>query len=118
VARYGPHVWLDATGPGGQAAVSSRIENCLGFPSGISGADPTSRAALQALKFGAELSSPCEVVALDTSAERLRIVLDDGKEISTRAVVIATGAHYRGSPFERQPGLQGLGAWSRWRTSR
>jgi thioredoxin reductase (NADPH) len=111
-------VLLDATGPGGQAAASSRIENYLGFPSGISGADLTSRAALQALKFGAELSSPCEVVALDTSAERLRIVLDDGKEISTRAVVIATGAHYRGSPFERQPGLQGLGAWSRWRTSR
>ena len=58
-------VLIDAVGTGGQAAASSRIENYLGFPSGLSGADLTGRAAVQALKFGAELSSPCEVVKLD-----------------------------------------------------
>jgi len=104
-------VLLDAVGPGGQAAASSRIENYLGFPSGISGADLTGRAALQALKFGADLSSPCEVVALDTSAERLRIVLDDGNEITTRAVVIATGAHYRRLPLERWTDFEGAGIY-------
>jgi thioredoxin reductase (NADPH) len=104
-------VLLDAVGPGGQAAASSRIENYLGFPFGISGADLTSRAALQALKFGADLSSPCEVVALDTSTERLSIVLADGNEITTRAVVIATGAHYRRLPLERWTDFEGAGIY-------
>ena len=104
-------VLLDAIGPGGQAAASSRIENYLGFPSGISGGDLTSRAALQALKFGAELSSPCEVVALDTSSERLRIVLADGNQITTRAVVVATGAHYRKLPLERWADFEGAGIY-------
>ena len=104
-------VVLDAVGPGGQAAASSRIENYLGFPSGISGADLTGRAALQSLKFGAQLSSPCEVVALDTSAEQLRIVLADGTEITTRAVVIATGARYRRLPLERWTDFEGAGIY-------
>jgi thioredoxin reductase (NADPH) len=104
-------VLLDAVGPGGQAAASSRIENYLGFPSGISGADLTSRAALQALKFGADLSSPCEVVALDTSTEQLRIVLADGNEITTRAVIIATGAHYRRIPLEKWTDFEGAGIY-------
>src|SRR6185436_15779851 len=104
-------VLLDAVGPGGQAAASSRIENYLGFPSGISGAELTGRAALQSLKFGAQLSSPCEVVALDTSAEQLRIVLADGTEITTRAVVIATGARYRRLPLERWTDFEGAGIY-------
>ena len=104
-------VLLDTVGPGGQAAASSRIENYLGFPSGISGADLTGRAALQALKFGAQLSSPCEVVALDTSTERLRIILADDTEITTRAVVIATGARYRTLPLERWTDFEGAGIY-------
>jgi thioredoxin reductase (NADPH) len=104
-------VLLDAVGPGGQAAASSRIENYLGFPSGISGADLTGRAALQALKFGAQLSSPCDVVALDTSGERLGVVLADGTEIASRAVVIATGARYRRLPLERWSDFEGAGIY-------
>jgi thioredoxin reductase (NADPH) len=104
-------VLLDAVGPGGQAAASSRIENYLGFPSGISGAELTGRAALQALKFGAQLSSPCEVVGLDTSAERLRVVLTDGTEITTRAVVLATGARYRRLPLERWTDFEDAGIY-------
>jgi thioredoxin reductase (NADPH) len=59
-------VLLDAAGTGGQAAASSRIGNYLGFPFGLSGADLTGRAVLQALKFGAQLASPCQAVKLDT----------------------------------------------------
>src|SRR5271170_5336236 len=59
-------VLLDAVGTGGQAAASSRIENYVGFPFGLSGADLTGRAVLQALKFGAQLASPCQAVKLDT----------------------------------------------------
>lgn len=104
-------VLLDAVGPGGQAADSARIENYLGFPKGISGAELTSAAAVQALKFGAELSSPCNVVALDTSAERLRVVLGDGTEITTHAAVIATGARYRRLPLERWADFEGAGIY-------
>lgn len=104
-------VLLDAVGTGGQAAASSRIENYLGFPSGLSGADLTGRAAVQALKFGAQLSSPCEAVHLDTSAEQLRIVLSDGTDISTRAIVIATGARYRALPLERWSDFEGAGIY-------
>src|SRR5438105_2978555 len=83
-------VVLDAVGPGGQAAASSRIENYLGFPSGISGAE---RAETQALKFGARLSTPCEIVALAVD-EHLRAVLADDTDIPTRALIIAPGARY------------------------
>jgi thioredoxin reductase (NADPH) len=85
---------LDALGPGGQAATSSRIENYLGFPSGISGAELAERAETQALKFGTRLSTPCEIVALDID-EHLRAVLADGTDIPTRALIIASGARYR-----------------------
>lgn len=88
-------VLLDREGPGGQAAASARIENYLGFPSGLSGADLTGRAAVQALKFGARLSAPCTVTALDRSPRHLRVGLSDGTQIATRATVVATGARYR-----------------------
>ena len=104
-------VLLDAVGVGGQAAASSRIENYLGFPSGLSGYDLTQRAALQALKFGAQLSSPCQVTALDTRAEHLRVDLSDGAGISSRAVLIATGAHYRGLPLPRWAEFEGAGIY-------
>jgi thioredoxin reductase (NADPH) len=101
-------VLLDGVGPGGQAAASSRIENYLGFPSGISGAELAERAETQALKFGARLSTPCEVVAINCD-EHLNAVLDDGTEIPTRALMIATGARYRSLPLERWDELLGAG---------
>ena len=101
-------VLLDAVGPGGQAATSSRIENYLGFPSGISGAELAERAETQALKFGARLSTPCEIVALDI-AEHLHAVLADGTAIATRALIIASGARYRSLALERWDDFVGAG---------
>jgi thioredoxin reductase (NADPH) len=107
-------VLLDAVGTGGQAAASSRIENYFGFPFGLSGADLTGRAVLQALKFGAQLASPCLVVSLDSSRTadgRLRLRLPGGEIIDSRAVVIATGARYRALPLERWPDFEGAGIY-------
>jgi thioredoxin reductase (NADPH) len=101
-------VVLDAVGPGGQAAASSRIENYLGFPSGISGAELAERAETQALKFGARLSTPCEIVTLDID-EHLRAVLADGTDIPTRALIIATGARYRALTLDRWDEFVGAG---------
>jgi thioredoxin reductase (NADPH) len=86
---------LESALPGGQAGTSSRIENYLGFPSGISGGDLTALAMTQALKFGATLSTPCVVTGLLEKAGHLIVSLSDGTEIAGRAVVAATGAHYR-----------------------
>jgi thioredoxin reductase (NADPH) len=106
-------VLLDATGTGGQAAASSRIENYFGFPFGLSGADLTGRAVLQALKFGAQLASPCQAVKLDTDRNggRLRLHLPEGEFIDSKAVVIATGARYRALPLERWPDFEGAGIY-------
>ncbi|MYS24157.1 thioredoxin reductase (NADPH) [Streptomyces sp. DvalAA-14] len=100
---------LDAVATGGQAAASSRIENYLGFVSGISGADLTGRAVVQAQKFGARIASPCTVARLDAGAGPLHIVLKDGTEISSRSVVIATGATYRSLPLPRWHEFEGAG---------
>ena len=104
-------VVLDAAGVGGQAAASSRIENYLGFPSGLSGQELTQRAALQAMKFGAQLSSPCRVVDLDTGGAHLTVMLSDGTTIESRAVLIATGVHYNTLPLERWIDFEGAGIY-------
>ena len=104
-------VVLDGVGPGGQAAASSRIENYLGFPSGLSGADLTGRAAVQAMKFGAQLNSPCEVSALQVEGEHLHLTLSDDTDIETRAVIIATGARYRSLALERWDHFVGAGIY-------
>jgi thioredoxin reductase (NADPH) len=104
-------VVLDAAGVGGQAAASSRIENYLGFPSGLSGQELTQRAALQAMKFGAQLSSPCRVVDLDTGGAHLTVMLSDGTTIESRAVLIATGVHYMTLPLERWIDFEGAGIY-------
>jgi thioredoxin reductase (NADPH) len=88
-------VLLDAVGPGGQAAASARIENYLGFPTGLSGAQLAENAVAQAMKFGVQISAPCEIAALDTESERLAAVLVDGTHVSSKAVIVATGARYR-----------------------
>jgi thioredoxin reductase (NADPH) len=104
-------VVLDAAGIGGQAAASSRIENYLGFPSGLSGQELTQRAALQAMKFGAQLSSPCRVVDLDTGGQYLSVMLSDGTAIESRAVLIATGVRYNTLPLERWADFEGAGIY-------
>ena len=104
-------VLLDAVATGGQAAASSRIENYMGFPFGLSGAALTGRAAVQALKFGAHLASPCGVTALRSSPGGHVITLADGTDIPTRTVLIATGASYRNLPIKRWPDFVGNGIY-------
>jgi thioredoxin reductase (NADPH) len=86
---------VEKTAPGGQAGMSSRIENYLGFPRGISGAELTQRAIIQAEKFGASLTAPCTVDSLGSRAGHLVARLSDGSEVAGRAVIAATGAAYR-----------------------
>ncbi len=86
----------EAWGPGGQAGTSSRIENYLGFPSGISGAELTRAATLQARRFDAVLSSFHRAVEITSGPEGLtRVDLDDGQHVLGRTVVVATGARWR-----------------------
>jgi thioredoxin reductase (NADPH) len=80
---------------GGQAGTSSRIENYLGFPGGISGADLAERAALQADKFGARIMVSAEITRLESDRGQHRVTLADGGSVVARAVVLATGARYR-----------------------
>jgi thioredoxin reductase (NADPH) len=100
---------LDAVSTGGQAAASSRIENYLGFPGGISGEELTSSGLVQAQKFGATVSTPCVVERLEPGDDVLRLHLTDGTEIPARAVVIATGARYRRLPLARWHNFEGAG---------
>ena len=88
-------VVLEALATGGQAGTSSRIENYLGFPAGISGAELAERATLQAGKFGAQITVPGEAIRLDPSDGTLRVYLRDGDSVIGRIVVIATGVRYR-----------------------
>jgi thioredoxin reductase (NADPH) len=93
---------LEADHPGGQAGGSTRIENYLGFPMGLSGAELTDRALLQAQRFGAEISVPREAVDLRVEPGRKVVRLANGGEACGRALIIATGADYR------RPDIPGL----------
>ncbi len=104
-------VCLDAVTVGGQAGASSRIENYAGFPNGISGGDLTSRAAVQALRLGARLNAPCEVVGLRAEGSFHVITLRDGSEIPTRAVIVASGARYRRLAVEDLERFEGAGVY-------
>ncbi len=86
---------LEATAPGGQAGTSSRIENYLGFPTGISGQALAGRALSQAEKFGAEVAIGRTAARLDCDSRPYRIFLSDGTEVRTRTIVIASGVRYR-----------------------
>jgi len=86
---------LESLAPGGQAGTSSKIENYLGFPTGISGQALAGRAQVQAQKFGARLALSRAVVGLDCDAAPFTLALDDGESIRARAIVVATGARYR-----------------------
>jgi thioredoxin reductase (NADPH) len=102
---------LDSVGQGGQAAASSRIENYVGFPQGVSGDDLVARATIQAMRLGARLSAPCEVKALRTEHGFHVVQLTDGSEISTRAVVVATGARYRRLDVDDLDRFEGAGVY-------
>lgn len=101
---------LEGVAVGGQAGASSRIENYLGFPSGIAGAELTAKALVQAEKFGAVIKSPSEVVSL-RMADDLVVTLPDGSEVSARSIVIASGARYRKPSIERWADFEGKGIY-------
>jgi thioredoxin reductase (NADPH) len=88
-------VMVEKEAPGGQAGMSSRIENYLGFPSGVSGADLARRAVAQAKRFGVEILTPQEVMRLRVEAGSKIVTLSDGTEIGAKAMLIATGVAYR-----------------------
>jgi thioredoxin reductase (NADPH) len=101
---------LDCRAFGGQAGASARIENYLGFPTGISGMALMGRAYNQAKKFGVETAIPDAVVALDAEEEgdRFRLLLDNGEAVRARSVVIATGARYRRLDVEDLDAFEGV----------
>ena len=86
---------LEMVAVGGQAGASSRIENYLGFPTGISGGDLTQRAIIQAQKFGASLSSPCTVASIREEAGHFVLRLSNGTDPQGRAIIVASGARYK-----------------------
>lgn len=88
-------VVIEGEAPGGQAGTSSRIENYLGFPTGISGQELAGRAQVQAQKFGALLAVSRPVTGIDCTVRPYRLQLEDGQSISASTVIIATGARYR-----------------------
>ncbi|HEV3282955.1 MAG TPA: FAD-dependent oxidoreductase [Solirubrobacteraceae bacterium] len=104
-------VCLDAVAIGGQAGASSRIENFIGFPNGISGGDLTARAAAQALRLGARLNAPCEVVGLHHEVGFQAVTLGDGSEIPARALIVASGARYRRLAVENLERFEGAGVY-------
>ncbi|HTC59447.1 MAG TPA: FAD-dependent oxidoreductase [Solirubrobacteraceae bacterium] len=104
-------VSLDAVAIGGQAGASSRIENYAGFPNGISGEELTGNTAVQAMRLGARLNSPCEVTGLRSEASFHVVVLRDGSEVPTRAVIVASGARYRRLDVEDLERFEGAGVY-------
>ena len=104
-------VSIDGVAIGGQAGTSSRIENYVGFPNGLSGEDLASRAALQAQRLGAQLSAPCRAAALQAEDGFHVVTLEDGSEIPTRAVVIASGARYRRLAVDDLSRFEGAGVY-------
>ncbi|MFZ0741750.1 MAG: FAD-dependent oxidoreductase, partial [Nitrososphaeraceae archaeon] len=101
---------LETSSPGGQAGSSSRIENYLGFPTGISGQELASRAYLQAEKFGAHMLV-ARAARLSCDSKPYVVELENGTRISTRTVLIATGAQYRKLPLENLSRFEGAGVY-------
>jgi thioredoxin reductase (NADPH) len=102
---------LESNAPGGQAGSSSRIENYLGFPSGISGGELTARAYTQAQKFGAEMLIAEGATRLDCTRNAYTIEIDKGPRVPARTVIIATGAEYRKLPLENIGRFEGAGIY-------
>lgn len=105
-------VLLDAVAPGGQAASTSRIENFLGFPFGVSGGDLIGQAVLQALKFGVRVYAPCEAVALaQVGADLLDVTLSDDRVIRARSAIVTSGAAYRRLALDRWEDFERSGVY-------
>jgi thioredoxin reductase (NADPH) len=103
---------VEDTAIGGQAGTSSRVENYMGFPTGISGSDLVWRGEIQALKFGTRFATPRRVVQLEVLENgHFRATFDDQGCIRSRAVVIATGVQYRRLPIERLQQFEGSGVY-------
>lgn len=102
---------MDRVGPGGQAGNSSKIENYMGFPTGLSGADLASRAAVQAEKFGALITAATEAKAIITDNKFYKIKLDNGEEVSAKCVLVATGVWYRKLPIENYERYEDAGIY-------
>ncbi len=102
---------LESGSPGGQAGSSSRIENYLGFPTGISGLELTGRAYAQAQKFGARILIAKGATGLACDRPLYTVHIDDGSRLAARAVVIATGAEYRRPALEHLSRLTGAGVY-------
>jgi thioredoxin reductase (NADPH) len=102
---------LESNVPGGQAGSSSRIENYLGFPTGISGLDLAGRAYAQALKFGAHLIVAKGATRLACSGQRYTVEIEGGPRVRARAVIIATGAEYRRPALENLQTFEGAGVY-------
>jgi thioredoxin reductase (NADPH) len=102
---------LESGSPGGQAGSSSRIENYLGFPTGISGLDLTARAYAQAQKFGARIMIAKAATGLACDRQPYTVRIDGGSRVAARAVVIATGVEYRRPALENLSRLEGAGVY-------
>ncbi len=102
---------LETTAPGGQAGSSSRIENYLGFPTGISGQELAARAYNQAQKFGAQVLIAKGATRLPCARKPYAVEIEDGSRVNARAVVIATGAAYRKLPLENLAQFEGAGVY-------
>ncbi|MDQ1432656.1 MAG: thioredoxin reductase [Actinomycetota bacterium] len=104
-------VSLDAVNTGGQAGASSRIENYVGFPNGISGGELTSRAAIQAQRLGARLNAPCPVAGLRVEHGFVVVELADGSEVPSRSVIVASGARYQRLAVDDLERFEGAGVY-------
>jgi thioredoxin reductase (NADPH) len=102
---------LEQIATGGQAATSSKIENYLGFPTGLSGTELAERATIQAEKFGAQLSIPSNVVKLSFDDNLSILYLENGEQIKAKAVIVATGADYRKLEVEGRERFDGAGVY-------
>ncbi len=102
---------IETISPGGQAGSSSKIENYLGFPTGISGQELASRAATQAEKFGAKMLVAHDVVKLDCAKRPYKVVLDNGNALAARAIVVATGAQYNKLRLPNLAKFEGQGVY-------
>jgi thioredoxin reductase (NADPH) len=104
-------VTIDAIGPGGQAGASSKIENYLGFPMGISGSELANNAYIQAQKFGCTISIPHIAKSLSYKNDAFHLELESGQTLKGSTVIAATGAHYRRLPIENLQDFEGRGVY-------
>ena len=104
-------VVLDSRSVGGQAGTSSRIENYVGFPTGISGGELAERATLQAQRLGARITTPASCRAIDAVCDGYRLTLEDDTTLMTQTVVLAVGVQYRKLPLDRLADFEGAGIY-------